>query len=446
MAKVKSKFVCQQCGYESTGWLGKCPSCHNWNSFVETIQETQDKGRKVGLTTGVSQAIRLGEIDAKGYLRIPTTIPELDRALGGGLVNGQVVLLAGEPGIGKSTLLLQVAAALEKKLNVYYVSGEESVEQVALRAERLGLKKKETNIFLVSENDIDRVLGSLRGDKAGLVIIDSIQTMTTEDLSGAAGAVGQVRECTERIIKTVKPMKTPAFIVGHVTKEGAIAGPRVLEHLVDTVLWFEGSRNETLRIIRAVKNRFGPTDEAGVFEMQETGLVSVDNPSRLFLSEHKSPVTETPGSVVTCIMEGTRPLLIEVQALVVPSQVPIPRRVASGLDFSRLQVLVAVLSRRLGLPLGSQDIFVNVVGGIRVDQPAADLAITLAITSAFKNTPVGEKTVIFGEVGLLGEVRPTADLARRSKESKRLGYTKVISSDNARTLREAVKLALGNPE
>jgi DNA repair protein RadA/Sms len=452
--KSISKYVCQQCGYESAGWLGKCPNCGSWNSLTEEVSvgvNSKLEKRRIG---NGAKPVRLGEVEKKKMERISTGLSELDRALGGGMTHGQVVLVAGEPGIGKSTLLLQVANLLrsgqasEGGSKVLYVSGEESAEQVALRAERLGISRekgkgeREKGIFLLAETDIDEVIGRMgEMGEVGLVIVDSIQTMITTDLAGVAGSVGQVRECAARIAQEAKRAGIPVFIVGHVTKEGAIAGPRVLEHLVDTVLWFEGTRSESLRVVRAIKNRFGPTDEAGVFEMTDKGLTGVENPSALFLSERKDG--EVSGSAVTCLIEGTRPLLVEIQALVVPSQLAIPRRVASGVDFARLQLIVAVLTRRMGLPLGTQDVFVNVAGGIQVEEPAADLAIAVAIASAYRERSVGAKTVIFGEVGLLGEVRSVGQSEKREKEAKRLGFLKVVGPGRVRTVGEAMREAMG---
>ena len=457
--KQISKYVCQQCGFESTGWLGKCPNCGSWNSLAEEVivkVGSRQEGRERGVK---SVPVRLGMVEKRKLERVSTGIGELDRALGGGLVAGQVVLVAGEPGIGKSTLLLQVAAnmglapARGEKSGVLYVSGEESAEQVALRAERLGVEDKKMGesgngfkegIYLLAETDVDEVIDGMGGmEDLSLMIIDSVQTMTTEDLAGVAGSVGQVRECAARLAAVAKRYGVPVFLVGHVTKEGAIAGPRVLEHLVDTVLWFEGSRSENLRIVRAVKNRFGPTDEAGVFEMVDRGLAEVANPSSLFLIDRKEPV---PGSAVTCLVEGTRPILVEIQALVVPTQLPVPRRVASGVDFARLQVVVAVLTKRMGLPLGSSDVFVNVVGGIRVEEPAADLAIATAVVSAYRDRPIRGGVVVLGEVGLLGEVRPVSQAEKRSREATRLGFKRTIGPAEVRTVAEAVREILMDRE
>ena len=500
MSKSTSKFVCQQCGFESLRWLGKCPNCEAWNSLVETRIEVSRGGKVPRVSRGEgAQPIRLSEVKGSDFARIKTGIGEFDRVLGGGIVPGSVTLLAGEPGIGKSTLLLQIASALasgkwemgngkleeemrgEKSKNrritlhnlashiphptsVFYISGEESPGQIKLRAQRLGISEQSAkNISFLNETNVDEVIDVLekvsregevpqvpQGGKARdtrgtfdsrgtfLVIIDSIQTMWTADLSGTAGSVGQVRECAGRLLNFAKSQGIPMFFVGHVNKEGAIAGPMVLSHLVDTVLFFEGERYQTLRILRGIKNRFGPTDEVGVFSMEEKGLNEVDNPSKLFLSEGQQKV---PGSVVTSLMEGSRPILIEVQALVVQSQLAIPRRVGAGIDYNRLQLLVAVLSRRAGLPLGGFDIFVNIVGGLRVTEPAVDLAVCLAIASAWSDKPVTSKTCVLGEVGLLGEIRSVGQVEKRLKEAKRLGFINSITASEARTLREAIRIA-----
>lgn len=353
---------------------------------------------------------------------------ELDSVLGGGLVQGMVVLVAGEPGIGKSTLLTQIGVG-----KALYVCGEESASQVALRVKRLGLKGEMT---LLESTDVDEIIAKIA--KPGLVIIDSIQTLTTTDLTGTAGSVGQVREATQRLALNAKRSGIPVFIVGHVTKEGTIAGPRVLEHIVDTVLWFEGERSQSLRLIRAVKNRFGPTDEVAVFEMTERGLIGVDNPSKLLLAER---VKNVPGSVIGVVLEGTRPLLVEIQALTTPSQLAIPRRVATGIDFARLQMLVAVLSRRAGLALGDMDIFVNVTGGIKLADRGIDLAICLAIASSFLNKTVASDIAAVGEVGLLGEVRKVGGLNKRIKEAKKLGY-RVASAESGKSVSAAIKKLL----
>lgn len=459
MAKTSSQFVCQQCGAMSPRWMGQCSNCGVWNSFVETIVSKSTGGTKSmrsTRSTGGRTPVRLSEIKPAEYSkRTSTTIGELDRVLGGGIIPGMVTLLAGEPGIGKSTLLLQIADKL--KGAVLYIAGEESSLQIANRAQRLGVKGE---IEVLEETDVDAALGMLEvgrqwraSPSAGggkldnevgswkLIIVDSIQTLTTEDLAGTAGSVGQVRECTSRIVSFAKRTGTPVFIVGHVTKEGSIAGPRVLEHMVDAVLWFEGERNNTLRIVRAVKNRFGPTDEVGVFAMEEKGLIEVANPSQLFLS----PTTGSgqagyvPGQVVTSIMEGTRPILAEIEALVVPTKLAFPKRAASGVDVRRLDILIAVLQRRCGLPLWDHDIFVNASGGLRVGEPGADLAIALAIASSFYDKPLKVNSFAVGEVSLLGGIRQVPQLDKRVKEAKRLGYANSITSKEAKSLAQAIQ-------
>ncbi len=374
--------------------------------------------------------VNLSEIKSSATKRISTKISELDRVLGGGLVSGQVVLIAGEPGIGKSTILLQLADNLG---NVLYICGEESVNQIKVRADRLGVKK--SDISLLESTDVDFVVDSIESPTA--IIVDSIQTMTTSDLSGMAGSVGQVRECAFRLLKAAKEKNIPLFLVGHVTKEGTVAGPAVLAHIVDTVLWFEGDKTLTTRVLRAVKNRFGPTDEVGVFEMQDRGLLPVTDMEKTFLEKGKRNVS---GSVVTSVMQGTRPLLVEIQALVVPTKLAIPRRVAQGIDSLRLQLLIAVLTRRCGLPLYEQDVFVNVAGGLKVTEPGSDLAICLAIASAYFDKPVSARTIAVGEVGLLGEVREVVAQDKRIKEAKRMGFTVPISSKEVKFVNQAIKL------
>lgn len=431
MGKFHSKYVCQQCGYESTGFLGKCPNCNSWNSMVETVtQETKTSKTKESRKSGSIKIQKLNDIKASQTARISTKITELDRVLGGGLVSGQAVLIAGEPGIGKSTLLLEVADKLGRE--VLYVCGEESASQVKVRAQRLGIKK--SGISLLEDTDVDNVIEQI--DSPSAVIVDSIQTMTTSNLNGMAGSVGQVRECTFRLINACKAKGIPLFVVGHVTKEGTVAGPAVLAHIVDTVLWFEGDKTLTTRILRAVKNRFGPTDEVGIFEMVDKGLLPIANAEKLFLEKSKK---EVAGSVVTSIMQGTRPLLVEIQALVVPTKLAIPRRVAQGIDQRRLELLLAVLIRRCGLPLYDYDVFVNAAGGIKVTEPAADLAICLSIASAYMDKPISGKTIAIGEVGLLGEIREVVAQEKRLKESRRLGFTQVASSRLFSFVKQALK-------
>ena len=388
-----SKFVCQQCGYESVGFLGKCPNCGEWNSLVEVVEEStkhKARGRNKSSGTPNIKPISLSSIPSKKTSRILTKIPELDRVLGGGLVSGQVVLIAGEPGIGKSTILLEVSEKLGK--NVLYVCGEESASQIKVRAERLGIKK--TGISLLEDTNADNVVETILSlDNLSAVIVDSIQTMYTGDLSGMVGSVGQVRECAGRLLRVCKEKEIPLFLVGHVTKEGTVAGPAVLAHIVDTVLWFEGDKTLTLRLLRAVKNRFGPTDEVGIFEMQDKGLISVTDTEKLFLEKSKKQV---PGSVVTSILQGTRPMLVEIQALVVPTKMAFPKRVAQGIDSRRLELLLAVLIRGCGLPLYDYDVIVNCAGGMKITEPGADLAIILAIVSAYYDKPVSGKVMALG--------------------------------------------------
>ena len=436
-----SKYVCQQCGYESTGWLGKCPECGTWNSLVETVVETSRSQSKPVKTGSNRKPISLNSISRNKTVRISTKISELDRVLGGGLVSGQVVLVAGEPGIGKSTLLLQLSDSLstshQSPATVLYVCGEESANQIAIRAKRLGVTSK--NIQLLEDTDVDSVVDSLITNHQSpitAVIVDSIQTMTTSDLSGMAGSVGQVRECAFRLLKAAKQKGCPLFLVGHVTKEGTVAGPAVLAHIVDTVLWFEGDKTLTTRVLRAVKNRFGPTDEVGVFEMMDAGLKPVADLEKAFLEKG---IKNVSGSVVTSVMQGTRPLLVEIQALVVPTKLAIPRRVAQGIDSRRLELLLAVLTRRCGLPMYDSDVFVNVAGGLKVTEPASDLAICLAVASSYFDKPISGKTIAVGEVGLLGEIREVVAQDKRLKEAKRMGFGTPVSSREYKFVGQVVK-------
>jgi DNA repair protein RadA/Sms len=435
MAKSKSAYVCQQCGYSQVGWAGKCPNCGTWGGLVETVTERQIASRSSKRSAReVNKPIKLSGISTKKTRRLKTKISELDRVLGGGLVEGQAVLLAGEPGIGKSTLLLQVANAF-KKQNVLYASGEESAHQIKIRGDRLKVTNCEINVL--EETNIDEILAQAKQTliKKGLLVVDSVQTMTTSDLSGMAGSVGQVRECAYRLVRFAKKENTAVFIVGHVTKQGSIAGPAVLMHMVDTVLWFEGEKEKTLRLLRAAKNRFGATDEVGIFEMKDTGLVSLKDPERLFLSSRK----KIPGSVTASVIQGTRPMLVEIQSLLTNSNLAYPRRTAQGVDAKRLELLVAVLTKRCGLALYEKDIFVNVAGGISVKEPALDLAICLSIISSYfdKSMPTG--SVAIGEVGLLGEVRSVVAQEKRIKEARRLGFKEIVSNKNVNYINQAVK-------
>ncbi|AGA67949.1 DNA repair protein RadA [Desulfitobacterium dichloroeliminans LMG P-21439] len=412
MAKIKTRFFCQACGQESARWLGKCPGCGEWNTLVEEILERSPSKRT---STGV-RATPLTEIKLQEEERVSSGCQELNRVLGGGIVPGSFVLLGGEPGIGKSTLLLQTAGLLAKKMDVLYISGEESEKQIKLRAERLGIT--ESHLHILTETRLDVIRDVAIAMKPGLLIVDSIQTMVLEELQAAAGSVSQVREGAAFLMRLAKEEEIPIFLVGHVTKEGAIAGPRVLEHIVDTVLYFEGDRHHVYRLLRAVKNRFGSTNEIGVFEMHEDGLIEVPNPSRVFLGENSSTA---PGSSVAVVMEGSRPLLVEIQALVTPTTYGPPRRTATGIDYNRVLMLLAVLDKKVGFHLGAQDVFINIAGGIRIDEPGVDLACIAAIASSMRDRPL-KRYAFIGEVGLTGEVRGIAQIENRVKEAMKLGF------------------------
>ena len=422
--KVSTVFVCNECGYESSKWLGKCPSCNAWNTFVEekAIQATGSKDRK----KPQGEVVKLNTVKQKETSRVKTGVEELDRVLGGGFVNGSLTLLGGEPGIGKSTLILQICNSLSLNGKVLYVSGEESAEQIKLRADRLGIDND--NILFLSETDIDNVEITLDKEEPSFVIIDSIQTMYSEEITSAPGSVSQVREITARIMKMCKQKQITTVIIGHVTKDGNIAGPRVLEHMVDTVLYLEGERYFTYRILRTVKNRFGSTNEIGMFEMEEKGLMEIKNPSSILISERDG---NPAGSIIAVSLEGTRPLLIELQALTTFSVFGIPRRNAIGIDYNRLTLLMAVLEKKANLQLGNQDVYLNIVGGIRVNEPALDLPAVLAVASSLKNISIKEDIVAIGEVGLTGEVRSVNMIDKRIKEAEKLGYkTCIIPESN----------------
>ncbi len=432
MAKSSSTYVCQQCGYKTPSYLGKCPNCNSWNSLVETL--VSPRNEKLGLKAVelTTKPQRLTEAVKKPLQRLQTGVLELDRVLGGGIVPGSLVLLAGDPGIGKSTILLQIASLFK----TLYVSGEESTQQVKLRFDRLGRRAKD--LFVFTETDVDQIIKAAAADEYQILVVDSIQTMITSDLNSAAGSVGQVRETSYRLQRLAKEGKTTVFIVGHITKEGAIAGPKVLEHLVDTVLYLQGDRSNVFRILSATKNRFGPIDEIGVFEMKEAGMSEVKNPSKEFLSSRIS----APGSIVVPVMEGSRPILTEVQALTSPSNFGLPVRRGSGIDYNRLQILIATLSKRAGVSLDNQDIFVNIAGGLWVKERGVDLGVCLAVASSAYDKVISKDTVAVGEVGLLGEVRVTPNEEKRLREARKLGFKKFITSKKVRTLREAVRLAL----
>lgn len=416
MTRAKSIYVCQDCGGVSNKWLGRCPDCGAWNSLVEQRAE-KGSGKVSTAYATASPPQWLHEVPLEDAGRMATGLGELDRVLGGGQVTGAAILLGGDPGIGKSTLLLQAAHYLAQACPVLYVTGEESAAQVALRGQRLGLGP--SHIRVVAENHLEAIEALLGRERPAVVVVDSIQTVYTDTLQSAPGSVSQVRECAARLVRHAKANASTVWLVGHVTKEGAIAGPRVLEHMVDTVLYFEGEAGSPYRIVRAIKNRFGAANELGVFQMQEVGLTEVANPSQLFLSQHEGPV---PGSVVLATQEGTRPLLVEVQALVTPSSLANPRRVAIGLDPNRLSLLLAILHRHGGSAFFDQDVFVNIAGGVRVNEPAADLAVALALLSSFRNRPVSGRRVVFGELGLAGEVRAVAGSATRLREAIKLGF------------------------
>lgn len=421
MAKgKKSIFFCQNCGHEENKWLGQCPMCKEWNTFVEeNISVTKSSTVKM---VKEAEVVALKNIETDNEDRIRTRIKELDRVLGGGIVPGSLVLVGGDPGIGKSTLLLQVCQKLcENKKQVLYISGEESLKQIKLRANRMGEFKED--LYLLCETNLEIIRNIIEKRKPDMVVIDSIQTMYSEDVASAPGSVSQVRESTNVFMQLAKGLGISIFIVGHVTKEGTVAGPRVLEHMVDTVLYFEGDRHASYRILRGVKNRFGSTNEIGVFEMRQNGLVEVENPSEFMLNgkpEHAS------GSVVACSIEGTRPILIEIQALVCNSNFGMPRRTAAGTDYNRVNLLMAVLEKRLGLHLSNYDAYVNIAGGVKMNEPAIDLGIVMAIVSSYKNHPIDEKTIVFGEVGLSGEVRAVSMPEQRVAEAKKLGFETCI--------------------
>ena len=423
MAKKDSSiFFCNECGYESAKWMGQCPACKSWNSFVEEKVEKKIAGKVTVKRDTDAKAVSLAEINTETEDRTVIGMAELDRVLGGGLVQGSLTLIGGDPGIGKSTLLLQVCKKLsDKNIDVLYVSGEESLRQIKLRAQRIG--EMNEHVKLLCETDLGTVESVILKNKPGVCVIDSIQTMVCEDISASAGSVSQVREATNALMRLAKEEGISIFIVGHVTKEGTVAGPRVLEHMVDTVLYFEGDRHASYRILRGVKNRFGSTNEIGVFEMKSEGLLEVPNPSEYMLSGKPMGAS---GSIVSCSMEGTRPILIEIQALVTKTSFGFPRRQSAGSDTNRLNLLMAVLEKRLNMQMSDQDAYVNVAGGIKISEPAIDLAVVLAVVSSYRNRAIDDKTIAFGEVGLSGEVRAVSQIIARVSEAKKLGYETCI--------------------
>lgn len=434
MAKAKKTiFFCQNCGHEETKWLGQCPACKEWNTFVEekVIASSASANIKTGREVKI---VSLSEVSADEHTRIETGMKELDRVLGGGIVPGSLVLVGGDPGIGKSTILLQVCQRLAQERNILYISGEESLSQIKLRANRMGEFKE--NLKLLCETNLDTIRNVIENRRPELVVIDSIQTMYSEEVSSAPGSVSQVRESTNVFMQLAKGLGITIFIVGHVTKEGTVAGPRVLEHMVDTVLYFEGDRHASYRILRGVKNRFGSTNEIGVFEMRQNGLVEVENPSEYMLSGKPENAS---GSVVACSIEGTRPLLIEIQALVCESNFGMPRRTATGTDYNRVNLLMAVLEKRIGLHMSNNDAYVNIAGGIKMNEPAIDLGIVMAIISSYKNRPVDEKMIVFGEVGLSGEVRAVSMPEQRVAEAEKLGFETCVIPAVSMDMVKAIK-------
>jgi DNA repair protein RadA/Sms len=422
LPKTDIKYVCQTCGYETTRWVGKCPECDAWNTLVEEpVFAKASSGKQIRQVIATSEPTPITEVTFKEEERVSTGIDELDRVLGGGVVHGSAVLVSGDPGIGKSTLMLQAASSLSRSGELLYVSGEESTKQISLRADRLNSKNK--NLLVVAETNLFVIEQHIQKLNPKFVVIDSIQTIFREDLPSAPGSVSQVRECAAYLVRLAKTTGVPIFMIGHVTKEGSIAGPRILEHIVDTVLYFEGDRNKQFRILRATKNRFGSTNEIGVFEMKSNGLVEVPNPSEVFISERPK---DASGSVITVIIEGTRPMLVEVQSLVSASSTSIPRRTANGVEYNRTLMLATVLEKRESLKLYDKDIYVNVAGGVWIEEPAADLAVLAAIASSYKNKPISDDHVIIGEVGLAGEVRAVNLIEQRLTEAAKLGFKNAV--------------------
>ncbi|MTB35259.1 DNA repair protein RadA [Streptococcus uberis] len=426
MAKKKATYVCQECGYQSPKYLGRCPNCSAWSSFIEEVEVKEVKNARVSLTGEKSRPVKLKDVDNINYARTKTDMEEFNRVLGGGVVPGSLILIGGDPGIGKSTLLLQVSTQLANKGTVLYVSGEESAEQIKLRSERLG--DIDNEFYLYAETNMQSICSEIEKIAPDFLIIDSIQTIMSPEIQGVQGSVSQVREVTAELMQLAKTNNIATFIVGHVTKEGTIAGPRMLEHMVDTVLYFEGERHHTFRILRAVKNRFGSTNEIGIFEMQSGGLVEVLNPSQVFLEERLDGAT---GSAIVVTMEGSRPILAEVQSLVTPTVFGNARRTTTGLDFNRISLIMAVLEKRCGLLLQNQDAYLKSAGGVKLDEPAIDLAVAVAIASSYKEMPTNPQEAFLGEIGLTGEIRRVTRMEQRINEAAKLGFTKIYAPKNA---------------
>lgn len=426
MAKKKSSFVCQNCGYKSAKYLGRCPNCGEWSSFVEEVEVQEVKNQRVSMTGERSKPLKLDEVELFDTPRIETDLDEFNRVLGGGVVPGSLVLIGGDPGIGKSTLLLQVSTQLASRGRVLYVSGEESAQQIKLRAERLG--DIDRDFYLYAETNMQSIRAEVERLKPNFLIIDSIQTIMTPEIQSTQGSVSQVREVTGELMQIAKTNDIATFIVGHVTKEGQLAGPRMLEHMVDTVLYFEGERNNTFRILRAVKNRFGSTNEIGIFEMQGHGLVEVTNPSEVFLEERLEGST---GSAIVCALEGTRPILVEIQALTTPTMFGNAKRTTSGLDFNRVSLIMAVLEKRTGLLMQNQDAYLKSSGGVKLDEPAIDLAVAVAVASSYKELPTDARECFIGEIGLTGEIRRVTRIEQRLNEAAKLGFKKVYAPKNS---------------
>ena len=421
MAKIKSVYICSECGYESPKWYGKCPSCGEWNTMNEEVRDTAKQSLTTARAVSYAPPVKIQEISTTDEIRYKTGSSELDRVMGGGIVKGSLILLGGDPGIGKSTILLQICEHLGKNLSILYVSGEESKRQLKLRADRLGVDSD--NLYILTQTDVEMICETIRQDKPDIVMIDSIQTMSLTELNSSPGSVTQVRECTNYLMRTAKSLDIPMIVVGHVNKEGSIAGPKVLEHIVDAVLHFEGDKQMSYRILRAVKNRYGSTNEIGVFEMTDKGLNEVDNPSLMLISGRPKNVS---GTCIACAMEGTRPILAEIQALATATGFGNPRRMSTGFDYNRMNLIIAVLEKRAGYYFSNTDAYINVIGGLRLDETAVDLAVAMALVSSLKDIPIADDAIAFGEIGLAGEIRSVNHAQQRVNEAVRLGFKRII--------------------